>query len=655
MADRLGETRMVSRRRLLFSAGLLAGGALALQACGGAAPAPTAAPTTPPKPALAPTPPPDKPVAAATTAPAAAASPTTAAPKAAEATKPAAQATTGPAAAARTTVPREKTLIIGFEGGPIQAPEQGNPYVPGAPMSQGNHQLMIESLYYLNYEDGKPIPWLAESHQYNQNFTEVDIKLRKGVEWSDGKPFTAEDVVFTLNMLRSEKSSGLAYGPEMQKWVKEAKAVDPQTVKVTLTDSYPRFLFNSFMVHIWGAVRILPKHIWDGQDPMTFTNFDLAKGWPVWTGPYKMVKASSTEFVFDRNDNWWGAKTGFKKLPAPERVVMVEAGADDKKAAALQANDVDAQPSLRLDTFLKVKQGNPNAIAWFDKEPYAWIDPCPPTMGFNNEKAPWDNAEMRWAVSNGLDRKKYSEAAGFGVGLPARYNFPFYAPLENLLNKNGDLFEKYNTLEYNPQKAMQRIEAQGYKKGGDGVYTKDGQPLKLNLLMTSTAAPQPHIAVIVSNLKAIGIDVAPQALASTQYFDLRNRAQFEIETSHVACGSVVDPFAEVNLFHSRWIKPAGEIRSNNQWGYKNPDYDTVVDKIAALQPGDPGLEPLFRQALEMRLRDLPHIALAQQFRVVPYSTKYWTNWPTATNNYIHPPNWWMTTLQIIVNIKPAGA
>lgn len=653
MSDRASSRRL--SRRAVFTGLLVGGGVLAIQACG-APPAPTvpAKPTEAPKPAAQPTPPPEK-VAAPTAAPttAAAAAPTAAAPPTA-APKPAPQATTGPVAAARTTVPREKTLILGYEGGPTQAPEQANPYVPGAPLSQGNHQLMIESFYYLNYEDGKPVPWLAESHTFNQDYSEVTFKLRKGVEWSDGKPFTADDVAFTLDLLRSDKASSLAYGPEMQRWVKAVSVVDPVTVKVTLTGSYPRFVFNNFTIHIWGAVRILPKHIWQDKDPMTFTNFDLAKGWPVWTGPYRMVKASSIEFVFDRNDAWWGAKTGFKPLPAPERVVMVEAGADDKKAAALQANDVDGQPSLRLDTFLKVRQGNPNAIAWFDKEPYAWIDPCPPTLGFNNEKAPWNNIDMRWAVSLGIDRKKYSEAAGFGIGLPARYNFPFYAPLENLLKKNDDLFEKYNTLEFNPAKAKQRIESQGYKLGGQGLYEKDGQPLKLNLLMKSSAAPLPHIAILVSNLKAIGIDVAPQALADTQYFDLRNRAQYEIETSHVACGSVVDPFAELNLFHSRWIRPVGEIRANNQWGYKNPDYDTVVDKVAALPPGDAGLEPLFRQALEMRLRDLPHVALAQQFRVVPYSTKYWTNWPTATNNYIHPPNWWMTTLQIIMNIKPAA-
>lgn len=644
-------------RRSLLLLGAAFGGVSLLQACGGGgAPASPTAPPAAVQPAAIPTPTPQapsaaKPTVAPTTAPAVAPTPTAA-------TVPQAAPTATISTAARTNVPREKTLIIGFEGGVVQAPELMNPYVPGAPLSQGNHQVMIESLWYLNYENGQAIPWLAESHEYNADYTGVTIKLRSGVEWSDGKPFTAEDVVYTIDLLR--KNPTLAYGAEMAQWVKDVKVLDegsprPRMVGVTLTNPYPRFIFNNFAVRIWGAVRILPKHIWEKQDPLKFTNYDPSKGWPVWTGPYRLVKASPTEFVFDRRDDWWAVKSGFlPNLPAPERVVFVEAGNDDKKAAALQANDVDGQPSLKIDTFMKVKEQNPKAIGWLDKPPYSWIDPCPGNLGFNNEVEPWNNPQMRWAANLAIDKKKLADTNSFGYGMPARYNFPFYVPLEALLNENGDLFQKYNVLEYNPRKAMEMIQGQGYQKGGDGVFTKDGKRLQLNLLVKTSALTQPGVSLLVAYFKAIGIDTAPQGLADTQYFDKRSRADFEIETTHVACGSVVDPYAELNLFHSRWILPAGQIRSNNLWGYKNPEYDKLVDKIALLPPGDSEIKPAFRSALEMRLRDLPLIALTQQFRVVPYSTKYWTNWPTATGNYIHPPNWWQTFLIPLTKIKPVS-
>src|SRR5262245_44125477 len=306
-----------------------------------------------------------------------------------------AQATTAPSTA-QGNVQRNRTLIIGFEGGAVQAPEIANPYVPGAAINQGYHQLMIESLFYLNYETGKAVPWLAESASYNSDFTAVDIKLRNGVEWADGQPLTAEDLAFTLDVLRDPASTSLSYGPEMAKWVKAVRVTDPQTVHVDLVEPYPRFIFNNFTVHIWGAVRVLPKHIWEGKDPRTFSFYDPSKGWPLYTGPYRLVKASSDEFVYDRRDDWWAKKTGFADLPAPERVVFVEAGLDDKKAAALQSNAVDGEPSMKLDTFLEVRKNNKNAIGWLDAEPFGWVDPCPPILGFNCQQAPWDDAELRW-------------------------------------------------------------------------------------------------------------------------------------------------------------------------------------------------------------------------------------------------------------------
>ena len=99
-------------------------------------------------------------------------------------------------------VPREKTLIIGFEGGPAQAPENAGLNAT-ATNSQGVHQVMIESLYVLNYQTGESIPWLASGPEtWNADFTQVDIPLREGVTWNDGEPFTADDVVFSINMYK---------------------------------------------------------------------------------------------------------------------------------------------------------------------------------------------------------------------------------------------------------------------------------------------------------------------------------------------------------------------------------------------------------------------------------------------------------------------
>ena len=159
-------------------------------------------------------------------------------------------------------------------------------------------------------------------------------------------------------------------------------------------------------------------------------------------------------------------------------------------------------------------------------------------------------------------------------------------------------------------------------------------------------------AIIVQALQDVGIDAAPRALAGASYFDARDTGDFEIETHHVACGSVVEPYDELNLFHSRWVKPVGERASNNIWGWTNTEYDEIVEEMQVIEPGAERQHELFRRALEIRLQELPIISLTQQQRVVPYSTRYWDNWPTAENDYHHPPNWWMNFMMLVVEIEP---
>src|SRR5207249_5190371 len=105
----------------------------------------------------------------------------------------------------------------------------------------------------------------AESYTYNKDFTEVTFKLRKGVEWSDGQPFTADDMVFTINMLKNNAPALGGWSVEMQAWVKDATAADAQTAKITLTNPYPRFVFNDFAVRIYNTIYPVPKHIWEGK------------------------------------------------------------------------------------------------------------------------------------------------------------------------------------------------------------------------------------------------------------------------------------------------------------------------------------------------------------------------------------------------------
>lgn len=574
--------------------------------------------------------------------------------------EPSAPAATAPAASpsppATGEADRKETLIIGFEGGQIASPDIANPFSPARwPMiSAGIHQAVFESLFYLNYETGELEPWLAESFQFNGDATEVTIKLRSGAEWSDGQPFTAGDVAFTLNLLRDNPD--LVNGPAVKQWVKSVEVVDPQTVRIGLTASYPRFILDNFAVQIWGAIVIVPEHIWKDQDPKTFKNFDLARGLPVGTGPYKMVKASSSEFVYERLDNWWAKKTGLSELPAPKKLIFVEQGPDDRRAVQLGRNEIDGAAAIGLGAFRVAAASNPKVIGWFKDPPYAWIDPCPFFFEFNTTVKPWDDPEMRRAVSWAVDRKTLADLTNEGAGIAAKWLFPAYGPLEAMLSENEDLFTKYGDGQFDPARAEQVFQAKGYTKGGDGIYVgPNGNRLSMQLLM---ATPEWSISTsyLIQALGAVGIEVIPKLLAMPAYQDAASLGQFDARQAWL-CGSVSDPFTTLNAFHERRAVPIGERtdydRGAGRW--ENAEYSRLTDEVGQLVPGDPQIKTKFRQALETFLRDAPAFGLYQQVRIVPYNSTYWTNWPTADNNYIHPPNWWMTTHQILLKIKPAGA
>ena len=196
-------------------------------------------------------------------------------------------------------VPRNRTLISqGWDFyNQVPSPTSMSPYA-GLLLHQRNslHYTVNEMLFYTNHMTNEISPWQAESFSYNDAFTEVTVKIRDKVKWNDGQPFTADDVVFSLDMLKSV-APDLLMSSAIKEWVAKAEAPDSRTVKITLTKPGPRWVQDFLAQGQAARFVVVPKHIWAGQDPKTFSFFDPQKGWPVGTGPYKLAKS---DFGLDR-------------------------------------------------------------------------------------------------------------------------------------------------------------------------------------------------------------------------------------------------------------------------------------------------------------------------------------------------------------------
>ena len=510
-----------------------------------------------------------------------------------------------PATAQSQDVPRTETLILDSTLERIATPENYNPFLPTTTLQGGLHQVAFESLFYLNLETGELQPWQAESYAFNDTFDEVTIKLRDGVKWSDGVPFSADDVVFTLNMLKENSANLGNWGGNARTWVQDVVAIDPQTVKITLTATNPSYVVNMFGARVYWTNQIVPKHIWEGQDPATFTNYDLEKGWPISTSPYQLESANNQETVWSRRDNWWGAETGFARLPAPKRVIFTSAGNEERRTAMLINNELDTAYAIGKSSFETVHARNPNVVTWFTEMPYAYTDAGPRIIGFNNAIPPFDNALVRRAVSHAVNRDAIVDVAWEGMSRPINFPVPSLAAIAPFFEGAEDLFAAYPNTAFDPGASEALMIEAGYSKDSGGFWADaSGDRLVVDLVARQTEADSAKAAPVVAELlRRAGFDAQFRLTDSAGFADQVFQGKANIWLAQIN-GGVNNPYPSFDMFHSRHAAPIGNSATGSYSRYSNPEYDAIVEEMGKLATDDPRFNDVVRQALEIWLREI---------------------------------------------------
>src|SRR5919108_1898930 len=412
------------------------------------------------------------------------------------------------AAAKPRDVPRNRTLTLVWGGreGRWVGYELWNPYAIGS-----NHQsgpgIFYEPLAYYSAFADKEYLWLAESYAYSPDFKELTIKTRSGIRWSDGVPFSAEDVAYTLNSLR-DLGPKVRWGVDVQQFMQEARATDANTVVITFKLPAPRFFY--FITYKYDiGVYIVPKHIFQHQDWTTFKHFDLDQDWPVTTSPWRVVFASPEQKVIDRRDAWWAARAGLAPMPKVERNIWLPSAGEQQLAQALITNQVDYSMSLQPTTLPTIFRQNPKIITHSgQKPPYGYMDWWPSSLYVNHESPPFNDKDIRWALSAFIDRQQIIDVGWAGAAEPSPLPMPAYPALRPYIDSVKDLLEQYNTLEFAPKKGEALLSKKGWKKDRSGFWVDtQGDRLKLEIIGTGTlgSAVGP---VISEQLKRQGVDTS---------------------------------------------------------------------------------------------------------------------------------------------------
>jgi peptide/nickel transport system substrate-binding protein len=400
----------------------------------------------------------------------------------------------------------------------------------------------------------------------------------------------------------------------------------------------------------------MPKHIWEGQDPLTFKNYDPAKGLPVFSGPYKLYSISPSDFVFVRDDNWWAAKTGFQPLPAPKKLVWTAFANDEVKVAAMANNELDVMHDIALGSYQTLKQKNPNVIVFSDGPPYSWPDPCPRPLDINNAVAPWNDADMRWMLNDVIDRDQIVSIAYENTTTKLDGIFPDYPAINAYMAKlPPELVKKLWTTDTKAAAAI--LTGKGYTKTGK-YWQKGGKDLSLDIPSLQSTAESIHfVDIIVEQLQQFGINAVNKITADDTLYNNVDTGNYAASWGDYTCGSVLEPWSSMNTLAGDKVAPIGTVASGaqgngNVFRYVNPEYNDLVNQIGKLPVGDPKIDDLFIKAMTIFYHDLPTIPVTNAKKLLPFNTTYWTNWPTAANYYIQPAHWWQSTVIMLTHIKP---
>ncbi len=555
-------------------------------------------------------------------------------------------------------VPRNRTLVITHWSDSYRTQhdnvENFNWWLPGNSHARhASEKGLIEFLFYTNLNEGNIIPWLGESFEYNDSLDAIDVKIREGAKWSDGVDFTAHDVKFTIDMVRNN-APDLNRSTHWNDMISEVVVHDDYNLTIHLSRPDPRFFQVQFGFGWENHTPIVAKHVWENEDPLTFNNYDPEKGWPLGTGAYRLALSTPEVQIYDRRDDWWASETGFHDAPMVERIQYIPVANDDIAGQLYINNQLDAGPPLLKGTFEAAKGFNDALRSWnFEGPVWGAPDGCNFVLILNNQKTHFSSVDVRWAINHAINRDEITGLAYEG-GVPAvvvpisSYGVKQYLPLMQ------DILDKYDAGNHSLEKVDERMTTAGYSKDSEGFWTKDGERVEITLEIPSWMRPQGPF--LEKQLQEGGFDaVFKQGEPATIGDRLR---MGETEVVWVQCGSINEPYDTFKSYHSKNSAPPGENYKGAVQGgrYENPEMDAILDEMEAMlhSPDDPRYVELARGAMELFLRDMPVIHIAEELHVIVHNTHYWQGWPGVEDPYVAPYPPWNGWYQITLNLEPTG-
>jgi peptide/nickel transport system substrate-binding protein len=475
-------------------------------------------------------------------------------------------------------------------GGTFKIPVTAN-VTPWPPIGLIQNLMVNKSLFngLVRYSPGDwtPQPDLAERWEVSKDGLAWTFHLRKGVTWHDGRPFTAADVKFSLELYGDPKVNSILQGNLEP--VGRIDVVDAATVKVVTKQPY-----SSLVELLCYLTFMLPKHLLEGQEfsrtkfPETFLRH------PIGTGPFKFGEhIPGDHFTVVANENYHEGRPYLDAViyrvvrDLNSTIVQVKTGELDiafptmAQVPALEgaSNLYVVERGLMDYRFLGPNHNDPKLGKWFRER------------------------TVRQALAHALNAKGIIQQVA--KGRADRSNGPLPPALKSWYVKGAPVFD------YDPEKAKKMLAEAGFKPGPDGILAKDGQKFAFAFFTDQGQPEREQTSLVVQqNLRDIGIDAQLQTL---EFNAMMTRERVNKDFSAI-CFYYVTP-ATPDL-HSYW-QTGG---STNEWGYSNPEVDRLFREGLALFDNEKRHQ-LYRKLYTLIAEEQPVIYLYHPHELQAFSKK----------------------------------
>ncbi|MDQ6992127.1 MAG: peptide-binding protein [Mariprofundus sp.] len=422
---------------------------------------------------------------------------------------------------------------------------------------------------------------LASSWRVGKDNKSITFHLRKGLTWSDGKPFTSADCAFTLKLIQ-DKNTQSAYKSDYA-LVDHFETPDKLTFIVRYLEPFSPALAS------WSSLAILPEHIFSHEDIM---HTPLSRHPKATIGPYQLADWQSQQSILLKaNPHYYDGPVWIS-----ERLTRIipDRATQFLELSAGRIDSVGLTPIQYQRLFMK------RASLKKNYNRYKYLDFVYTYLGFNLKRKPFDDLRVREAIAYAIDRKEI--LAGVQLGLGETIASP-YKPGTYWVNK------ALKPRAYHAKKAQALLAKAGWiDTNGDGIVDKNGKPLSFTILTNNGNKQRADAATIMQQrLKKVGIDVNIRLVEWSAFIEnFINKRQFDA----VILGWSLSPDPDqYSIWHSSQTGP----RQFNFLSYHNDKVDHALD--AARRTFDRTKRKAYYDLMQAEIyHDLPMV-----FLFAPYS------------------------------------